>query len=79
MIAGSEGTDPGANGLDHSGSFMTSAKRQWTNVIASKEMNITVAEAARDVAHKHLMGPRLIDIDVDNFVAARTLKQDSGS
>lgn len=79
MIAGSEGTDPGANRLDHTGSFMTSAERQWTNVIASKEMNIAVAKAARDVADEYLMGPRLIDIDVDNFVAARTLKQDSGS
>ena len=68
-----------ADVLDDTGALVTGAHRDVAAVAAVEDVDVAVAQAAGDVAHQHLVGLRLVDLHVDDLVAARALEQHCGT
>ena len=76
---GAQVDDPGPDLLDDTGALVTGAHRHVAAVAAVEDVDVAVAQPAGDVAHQHLVGLRLVDLDVDDLVAARALEQHCGT
>jgi len=71
--------DPGPDHLDDAGALVPGAEGQRPHVAAVQEVDVAVAQPTGDVAHEHLVGLRVVDLDVDHLVAARVLEQQRGA
>jgi hypothetical protein len=71
MVAGAKVLDPGPHLFNNPGTFMTSAKRRRSGLMAGEHVKVAVAEAAGDEADEDFPGLRWIEVDLNNFVSSR--------